>query len=79
MAKDIGMTIRKGIVVLFLPCLVAFWGFHPYNMFFHFFKCFFITWYYTFVVAMFYAEFKPTGFLDLLLYWPLAFSCFHRL
>ena len=30
MAKDIGMTIRKGIVVPFLPCLVAFWGFHPY-------------------------------------------------
>ena len=29
MAKDIGMTIRKGIVVSFLPCLVAFWGFHP--------------------------------------------------
>ena len=40
MAKDIGMTIRKGIVVSFLPCLVAFWGFHPY-MFFHFFKMFF--------------------------------------
>ena len=33
------MTIRKGIVVSFLPCLVAFWGFHPYNMFFHFLKC----------------------------------------
>ena len=30
MAKDIGMTIRKGIVVPFLPCLIAFWGFHPY-------------------------------------------------
>ena len=29
MAKDIGMTIRKGIVVSFLPYLVAFWGFHP--------------------------------------------------
>ena len=42
MAKDMGMTIRKGIVVPFLPCLVAFWGFHPY-MFFHFFKCFFVT------------------------------------
>ena len=28
MAKDIGMTIRKGIVVSFLPCLVAFWVFH---------------------------------------------------
>ena len=42
MAKDIGMTIRKGIVVPFLPCLVAFWGFHPY-MFFHFVKCFFVT------------------------------------
>ena len=36
----IGMTIRKGIVVPFLPCLVAFWGFHPY-MFFHFFFMFF--------------------------------------
>ena len=42
MAKDIGMTIRRGIVVSFLPCMVAFWGFHPY-MFFHFFKCFFVT------------------------------------
>ena len=30
-AKDIGMTIRKGIAVSFLPCFVAFWGFHPYN------------------------------------------------
>ena len=39
MAKDIGMTIRKGIVVSFLPYLVAFWGFYP-CMFFHFFKCF---------------------------------------
>ena len=26
MAKDIGMTIRKSIVVSFLPCLVAFFG-----------------------------------------------------
>ena len=34
MAKDIGMTIRKGIVVSFLP---SFWGLHPYT----FFKCFF--------------------------------------
>ena len=42
MAKDIGMTIRRGIVVSFLPCLVAFWGFHSY-IFFHFFKCFFVT------------------------------------
>ena len=42
MAEDIGMTIYKGIVVSFLPCLVAFWGFHPY-MFFHFLKCFFVT------------------------------------
>ena len=41
MAKDIGMTIHKGIVVPFLPCLVAFWEFHPY-MVFHFFKCFFV-------------------------------------
>ena len=37
MAKDIGMTIRKGIVVPFLPCLVAFWGFHPYNYVLSFF------------------------------------------
>ena len=44
MAKDIGMTIRKGIVVSFLPCLVAFWGFHPY-MFFHFVKMFFVTYF----------------------------------
>ena len=42
MAKDIGMTICKSIVVSFLPCLVAFLAFHPY-MFFHFFKCFFVT------------------------------------
>ena len=41
MAKDIGMTIRKSIVVSFLPCLVAFLAFHPY-MFFHFFLCFFL-------------------------------------
>ena len=39
MAEDIGMTIHKSIVVSFLPCLVAFWGFHPY-IFFHFLKCF---------------------------------------
>ena len=40
MAKDIGMTIRKSIVVSFLPCLVAFLAFHPY-VFFHFFvTCF---------------------------------------
>ena len=41
MAKDIGMTIRKGIVVPFLPCLVAFWGFHPYIYVLSFFKMFF--------------------------------------
>ena len=35
MAQDIGMTIRKGIAVSFLPCLVAIWGFHSY-IFFHF-------------------------------------------
>ena len=40
MAKDIGMTIRKGIVVPFLPCLVAFWGFHPYVL--SFFLMFFL-------------------------------------
>ena len=39
MAKDIEMTICKGIVVSFLPCLVAFWGFHPYM----FFQCFFVS------------------------------------
>ena len=30
MAKDAGTEIRKSIVVLFLLCLVAFLGFHPY-------------------------------------------------
>ena len=39
MAKDIGMTICKGMVVSFLPCLVDFWEFHPYM----FFRCFFVT------------------------------------
>ena len=39
MAKDIGMTIRKSIVVSFLPCLVAFLAFHPY-MFFKMFICY---------------------------------------
>ena len=39
MAKDIGMTIHKGIAVSFLSCLVTFWGFHPYM----FLKCFFVT------------------------------------
>ena len=42
MAKDIGMTIHKNIVVSFLPCLVAFLALHPY-MFFHFFLCLFVT------------------------------------
>ena len=41
-SMDEKQSTRKGIVVPFLPCLVAFWGFHPY-MFFHFFKCFFVT------------------------------------
>ena len=50
--KDIGMTIRKGIVVSFLPCLVAFWGLHPY-MFFHFFKCFLLL-----VAVVFWGEEK---------------------
>ena len=36
MAKYIGMTIRKSIVVSFLPCLVAFLAFHPYVL-----SCFF--------------------------------------
>ena len=36
MAKDIGMTIRKGIVVSFLPCLVAFWEFHSFHFFYVF-------------------------------------------
>ena len=34
--KDIGMTIRRKSVVSFLPCLVAFLGFHPT-------KCSFVT------------------------------------
>ena len=41
MAKDVGTAICKGIV-LFLPCLVAFLGFHTY-MVLHFFKYFFVT------------------------------------
>ena len=36
MAKDIGMTIRKSIVVSFLPCLVAFLAIHPYMLLFFF-------------------------------------------
>ena len=40
MAKDVGTTIRKCIVVSFLPCLVSFLGFHSY-MVPHFFKVFF--------------------------------------
>ena len=43
MLKDIEMGVRKGTVVphhSFLPCLVTFWGFHPY-MSFHFFEMFF--------------------------------------
>ena len=42
MAKDIGITIRKSIVVSFLPCLIAFLAFH-HCMFFHFFLYFFVT------------------------------------
>ena len=37
MAKDVGMAIRKSIVVLFLPCLVALFGIpsiHGPSMFF---------------------------------------------
>ena len=42
MAKDVGMAIRKSIVVLFL---VAFLGFHPYVVlnFLNIFRCFFVT------------------------------------
>ena len=64
MAKDIGMTIRKGIVVPFLPCLVAFWGFHPY-MFFHFLKCFLLL---VSVVVVFCVEEKGMN-LDGLVVW----------
>ena len=35
MSKDIGIGVRKGTV--FLPCLVTFWGFHPY-MSVHFYR-----------------------------------------
>ena len=38
-SKDMGMGIRKRIVVPFLPCLDAFCGFHPY-MSFHFLNAF---------------------------------------
>ena len=37
MAKHVGMAILKSVMVSFLPCLVTFWGFHPYmvpNFFF---------------------------------------------
>ena len=44
MAKDIGMTIRKGIVVPFLPCLVAFWDSIPICSFI-FLNVFFVTLY----------------------------------
>ena len=37
MAKDIGMIIRKGIVVSFLPCLVAFLGIPSLSFFLMFF------------------------------------------
>ena len=37
--KDIGMGIHKNIVAC-LPCLVAFWGFHPY--FFVTFSCYLV-------------------------------------
>ena len=42
MAKDVGTAIHKSIVVSFLPCLVAFLGFHPY-MVLHFCKYFLVT------------------------------------
>ena len=32
MANDVGTAIRKSIVVWFLPCLVAFLGYHPYML-----------------------------------------------
>ena len=35
--KDVGTAIPKGIVVSFLPCLVAFLGFYPYVLL-HFIK-----------------------------------------
>ena len=41
MATDTGMTIHKGIVVSFLPCLAVFLRFHSYMyMLFQFLKCF---------------------------------------
>ena len=42
MSKDVTMAIRKSIAVLLLPCLVTFWGCHPY-MLFNFCNCFFVT------------------------------------
>ena len=42
MAKDVGTVIRKSIVVSFLPCLVVFFGFHPY-MVLHFFCNLFLS------------------------------------
>ena len=39
MANEVGTAIRKSIVISFLPCLVAFLGFHPY-MVLHFLNVF---------------------------------------
>ena len=36
MSKDVGVVIRNSVVVLFLPCLVTFLGFHHY-LYFRFF------------------------------------------
>ena len=44
MAKDIGMTIRKGTVVTFLPCLVAFEDSIPMCSFI--FLMFFCCWFF---------------------------------
>ena len=35
--EDVGMVIRKSIVVSFLPYLVSFLGFHPYTYVISFF------------------------------------------
>ena len=49
MAKDVRTAIRKSIVVSFLPCLIAFLGFHPYMVLNVFFVTCIIINYYWFI------------------------------
>ena len=51
------MGVRKGTVVSFLPCLVVFWGFHPYMS--SFVKMFFVTCFSCFLVGRGYRAIDP--------------------